>query len=184
MNCANEDSDIDLFIITQKNRLWFVRIIITTIFQILWVRKNNKYHKGRFCLSFFSTIEWLDFWNFAIENDIYLYFWIVYLKPILDFDDTYKLFLEKNNNWADFRQYNYIIENNKIFIKYTWSSTWNNLKILDFIERILKKVFLKKTLKTYEKIERPFWVIINDDILKFHNGDVREKVKEEIIIST
>jgi hypothetical protein len=44
------------------------------------------------------------------------------------------------------------------------------------MEKILKKVFLKKTLKTYEKIGKPFGVIINDDLLKFHNGDVREKI--------
>lgn len=180
MNCADSESDIDLFIVTWKNRLWFVRIMITTVFQILKVRKNKKYHASRFCLSFFSTIDWVDFSSFAIKDDIYLYFWIVYFKPILDFDNTYNLFLEKNSNWADFSTYNEIIEKNKNFIKYTWNSTLNNLKILDFIEKVLKKVFLKKTLRTYEKIGKPFWVIINDNLLKFHNGDIREKVKEEI----
>ena len=97
MNCADSESDIDLFIVTSQNRMWLVRIAITTIFQILLVRKNEKYHASRFCLSFFSTIDWLNFWEFAIKDDIYLYFWIVYFKPILDFDETYNLFIEKNN---------------------------------------------------------------------------------------
>jgi len=61
----------------------------------------------------------MDFSNFKLENDIYLYFWIVYFKPILDFNNTYELLLEKNSNWADFSEYSDIIEENKKIVKYT-----------------------------------------------------------------
>ena len=61
----------------------------------------------------------MDFSNFKLENDIYLYFWIIYFKPILDFDNTYELFLEKNNNWADFSEYKNILEKNRKLVKYT-----------------------------------------------------------------
>jgi hypothetical protein len=49
-----------------------------------------------------------------------------------------------------------------------------------FVNSIFKKIFLPKTLKHYKKIWKPFWVIINDNMLKFHNGDVREKIKKEL----
>jgi hypothetical protein len=55
MNCNSEDSDIDLFVVTEKNRLWLVRILITIIFSVLMVRKTKTKHKKRFCLSFFVT---------------------------------------------------------------------------------------------------------------------------------
>lgn len=183
MNCATKDSDIDLFIVTNENRLWFVRIIITFVFQILWVRKNEKYHNWRFCLSFFSTNSWMNFWDFALEDDIYLYFWIVYFKPIINFNNTYENFLEENNKWADFFEYRNILEKNKSFIKYSWNKMWNKSKILDLIEKFLKNIFLKKTLKTYEKINKPFWIIINDNMLKFHNWDIRREIKNNLNIN-
>jgi len=118
MNSANKNSDIDLYIVSDNNRMWIVRILITLIFQIMWVRKTPSKHAWRFCLSFFSTIDWMNFSNFKIKDDIYLYFWIIYFKPILSFDDTYELFLNKNSLWADFSEYKNILNENKKYIKY------------------------------------------------------------------
>ena len=119
MNCASKDSDIDLFIVTWPNSMWLNRIIITIIFQLLWVRKTANKHAWRFCLSFFATTNWLNFTNWKIEDDIYLYFWIIYFKPILNFDNTYDYFIKQNSKWADFDEYQDIIKKNKKYIKYS-----------------------------------------------------------------
>jgi len=181
MNCSNSESDIDLFIVTSPNSMWLNRIIITIIFQILWVRKNEKKHAERFCLSFFATTNWLDFSSWKIENDIYLYYWIVYFKPILNYENTYELFLEKNNSWADFSEYNYIIEENKKYIKFKRNKIlkFEDDYVIKFMNNSLKSIFLPKTLNHYEKIWKPYWVIINDNLLKFHNWDIRKKIQEE-----
>lgn len=183
MNWASKDSDIDLYIVTTKNSMWFVRITITFIFQILWVRKNSKKHAWRFCLSFFSTTKWMDFSNFKIENDIYLYFWVIYFKPILDYNNTYKKFIEINSKWANFSNYKDIIEKNKIYISYSknnYSKTEKTNSILKCINNLLKRIFLPKALKSYKKLGKPFWVIINKNMLKFHDKDIRKKIKEEL----
>ncbi len=177
---ATEKSDIDLYIVTDKNAMWFVRIFVTFIFQIFWVRKDEKNHAGRFCLSFFSTIDWMDFWKFKIENDIYLYFRIVYFKPILDYNETYKKFLEINSNWANFDDYKDIIEENKKFIKYKKNKKWSNIFFVWFFDKILKKIFLPKTLNHFERIWKPYGVIINDDLLKFHNWDIRQEISKKL----
>jgi hypothetical protein len=52
---------------------------------------------------------------------------------------------------------------------------------LGSLNSLLKKIFLKKTIKHYNKIWKPYWVIINDDLLKFHNSDIRKKIKEELV---
>lgn len=117
MNCASKESDIDLFIVTSPHSMWFNRILITLIFQVLWVRKTATKHATRFCLSFFATTDWINFRSWKIKDDIYLYFWIVYFKPILDYDNTYNNFIKQNSSWADFSEYKDIIENNKKFIK-------------------------------------------------------------------
>lgn len=180
MNAWKKSSDIDLFIVSKQNYMRFVRIIITFIFQILLVRKTAKKHAWRFCLSFFATDKWLNFWEFAIKNDIYLYFWIVYFKPILDFDNTYELFLMQNSKWANFKDYKDIIEKNKEYIKYSWKISKDS-NIIIYINNIFKKIFLKKTILSFEKLWKPFWVIINDNLLKFHDKDVRMKVRNELI---
>jgi len=82
------------------------------------VRKTDKKHAGMFCLSFFATTNALNFNNWKLHDDIYLYFWIIYLKPILSYDNTYELFLKENSSWADFSLYQDIIEKNKTFISY------------------------------------------------------------------
>jgi hypothetical protein len=181
MNSANKNSDIDLFIVSKNNTLWFVRIMITFLFQILWVRKTAKKHAGKFCLSFFSTHKWLEFSSWKLENDIYLYFWIIYLKPILNYNNTYEELLKANNKWANFNEYSKIIEENKKYIRYSWQKKGEKEKIIWKLNDLFKKLFLPKTLKHYKKLWEPFWVIINDDLLKFHDNDIRQKVKEAIL---
>jgi hypothetical protein len=68
----------------------------------------------------------MDFSSFKIDDDVYLYFWIVYFKPIADYSKTYEKFLEKNNSWANFDDYKEIIEENKKFIKYKRKAWFNN----------------------------------------------------------
>ncbi len=180
MNTSTEESDIDLFIITSKKRIWFVRLLITFIFTFLWVRKTSKHHAGRFCLSFFCTEKGMNFSNFVLKNDIYLYFWILYLKPILNYDNTYKKFID-SQDWAQFDEYAEIIEWNEKYIQYIWNSFWNNSNLLNICNEILKKIFLPKTLKNYEKLNQPYGIIINEDILKFHNNDKRKEIQKDLL---
>ena len=195
MNSATLESDIDLLIVTEKNRMWLVRIMCTFIFQILWVRKNDKHHAGRFCLSFFCTLEWLDFSRFALEKDPYLYFWLLSFKPLLDYNDSYKLFLEKNTSWANLSHFEDIIIENRWYIEYSKDSKHSSTedfstlnrdsnnsistKILHYFDHLCKKLFLPKTLSHYEKIWRPYGVIINNEMLKFHNWDIRKEIAEK-----
>jgi len=184
MYSTTEKSDIDLFIVTTKDSMWINRILITFIFQILWVRKTSKKHSWKFCLSFFCTIDWLDFKSWKLENDIYLYFWIIYFKPILDYNNTYSLFLEKNSSWADFTLYNDTFSKNKSFIKYKKNYKKNIFTLIIVIwgfNNILKTIFLQKTLKSYKNINKPYWIIISNNLLKFHNDDIRKNIIKELI---
>jgi len=172
MNCAKKSSDIDLYIVTKNNSMWTVRILVTAIFQILWVRKTASKHAGRFCLSFFSTLDGMDFSSFKLEQDIYLYFWIVYFKPLYNRDNTYEKFIEINSSWADFWKYLDIPPPLTSFVRRGLGAGLNN---------ILRKIFLPKTLSSFEKLWKPFGVIISDSLLKFHDNDIRKQVKKELL---
>lgn len=57
----------------------------------------------------------MDLSQVAIENDIYLYYWIYYMKPIVTKNNTYENFLEANN-WVEIDR-NQKVENQKYIIK-------------------------------------------------------------------
>ncbi len=52
---------------------------------------------------------------------------------------------------------------------------------LKLIDNILKKIFLTKTKHSFLRLNKPYWIIINDDLLKFHDNDIRKEIKKEIL---
>ncbi len=46
---------------------------------------------------------------------------------------------------------------------------------LSIFENLIKKLWLSRTLKTYEILGKPWGVIISDTMLKFHDNDQRKK---------
>ena len=96
MYATHESSDIDLFVITAKNRMWFVRVLITLVFWLYGVWRYGEDVAGNFCLSFFIEEDAMDMSRIALEDDIYLFFWISYMRPILVVGDTWDRFLAEN----------------------------------------------------------------------------------------
>lgn len=178
MLATHPDSDIDLFIITREKRLWTVRILVTLFFFLARAKKTWQNHAGKFCLSFFIDTHSLNLEKIAIKNDIYLFHWLLYLKPIINNNNTYKKLIEENSKWCNLWEYNKIIEENKKYITYK-KNTWESGLLWDVFEYILKKVFLKRSLKKYDSLWKPFWVIIDNHMLKFHNEDKRKEISEK-----
>ncbi len=94
---SGEDSDIDIFIVTEPDRIWLVRTLLTVWVALFSRRKTRDSHRDSFCLSFFVTTSGLDFSTFALENDVYLAYWMTTLKPIWDPYGTYGFFLDANH---------------------------------------------------------------------------------------
>jgi hypothetical protein len=94
----------------------------------------------------------MNFEKIALENDIYLYFWILYLKPIMDINNTYKKFIDINKKWCDFSHFREILEANKnsLLIKKIRKnrSSW----IGNTCEEILKKILIPKTEKSFHNL--------------------------------
>ncbi len=183
MKSAHSESDIDLYIITRNNRLWTTRIYTTLFFSLLWQRKTQKHHAGKFCLSFFATQKAMDFSNIAIKNDIYLAYWIETLIPLINKDQTFEKFQEANNwyVWEIARNSKKQVSTSPKQIQVHHKHTSIFTPLWDFQEYILKKIFLPRTRKSYTDLGEPFWVIISDDMLKFHDKDRREDIRDRIL---
>ncbi len=172
----SENSDIDLFIITKKWRLWTGRFLVTVISSLLDIRRRNthglskwspeyiKKTKDKFCLSFFITEDAMNLDPIRIENDIYLDKWIQTLVPLVNKNNTLERFQEANS-------------------KKIPSEKGNKQKFRHFIfsipENIIKHFWLPETLTTYEKLWKPWWVVISDTMLKFHDNDQREIYRDK-----
>ena len=116
MYAADNESDIDLFIVTDSDSIWLVRALVTGIFQLLGVRRHGTYTVGRFCLSFFVTTQGMDLAKIAIERDIYLQVWGRSLKPIYSRGKTYEEFILINRKFLGEFSQSQKIENTQYMI--------------------------------------------------------------------
>ena len=179
MYSTHPESDIDLFIITKPWMLWFVRFFSTMILWRYWVWRKWQDIAGNLCLSFFITTESINLSKIAIENDIYLYYWIYYMKPIVIKNDAHEKFL-KANNWVKIDE-DQKIENQK-YILNNWSNLWKTrLEIYEKLNWIIRFFLLAKTVKSKEKLWNPEGIIISDTMLKFHNQDKRKNIRDTIL---
>lgn len=48
------------------------------------------------------------------------------------------------------------------------------------VESVLKALFLPKTLREYERLGKPWGIVISDEFLKFHPEDRRIEIREEV----
>ena len=182
---VNKESDIDLFVIAKGGRLFIVRSFVTFLLHVLGVRRHGNKVAGRFCLSFFVDEEHLDLSPIAIENDIYLAFWIKSMLPVIDIDDAYKMFLSKNTWARDYFDNDFELNKKQLLSVLTFKEFFRQMLELaltgligDFLEGKLKKWQLKRALKK-KKEKGGDSLIIEDHILKFHNVDRRAKYRDK-----
>ena len=87
-NFADEDSDIDLFIITAKNRLWIARTLMHCFKKLTFLVKREHY----FCMNYYIDEEELQ----IREKNIYTAIEIATLVPVHG-DTTFEQFYAANN---------------------------------------------------------------------------------------
>lgn len=96
-NCK-KDSDIDLLIITDSNKLWLSRaLVISTIF-LIGLRKSEKNKKDKICLGFYLAEDSLNIQKTALKNfDILVPYWLTTTLPLYSFANYFRFFYA--NNW-------------------------------------------------------------------------------------
>lgn len=189
---VSKDSDIDLFIVAKKGRLFFVRILLTIYFQLRGVRRYGNKKNGRFCLSFYVVDDALNLEGIALgAADIYLYFWIKKLVPIVG-EQCYWRFLEANV-WVDglFEDEKPLLlekEQRKncarllkvgkfVLLGKRSAEVVLNVLIIWWLEPILKRWQKKRALEKMNFLrQKEPNVVISDQMLKFHDRDAREEI--------
>lgn len=182
MNNASKSDDIDLFIITAKNRLWISRLLILSILSLTGQRRkvsdSLKQAAGKLCLNTILEEDKLE----QESKDIYLAHEVLQMKVLWQRDGIYQKYLEENSwafkflpNWVgnsgqELRIMNYESRkkqknHNSLFMLYD--------SILGISENLAKK-FQLWYMKQPQGLER-----IEEGALYFHPNDYRVNVLQE-----
>ncbi|MSU75271.1 MAG: hypothetical protein EXS55_02045 [Candidatus Magasanikbacteria bacterium] len=98
---AKPESDIDFFIVTEKNRIWIVRFFTNLVLRCLGLRTYGSHQRDRICLSFYVDAAHLDLapWR-VVDDDIHFAYWLNMMKPLYDPENYYEKFVLANT-WVE-----------------------------------------------------------------------------------
>jgi hypothetical protein len=136
-------------------------VFATAFFGLLGVRRHGNKVSGRFCLSFFA-VENADLGKIAIENDAYLYEWARRLVPV----DGLKNARSRRGT--------------EVFREPEGTRRVLATFFLRAAERACKFLFEKKTRGEYERLGKPWGIVISDEFLKFHPEDRRMEIRDAV----
>lgn len=184
---VDEESDIDLFVVVEEGRLFFVRTLVTALLHSLGVRRYGKKVAGRFCLSFFVDESTTDLSRIAFDDDVYLAFWMKSMKPVIDngFTDAFL----SENEWA--RSYfespaDFKISKRRLLPVGQVNALFNSMfafafggSIGDFFEKKLSVWQKKRALRKAALSSRESNLVVTDHMLKFHNIDRRKSYRDK-----
>lgn len=183
----HKDSDVDLFIIIKRGRLWLARFLVTVVLHIFKLRRHGENHiSDRICLSFYSSEEKMNIAEIALKpSDPYLCYWLAILRPIYGYD-CYEIFFNANGwlkailpNAAPRRkeECEFIKDSRASLLMKKINGVWFNRRCGDFLEKMAKKIQLKKMSNNINSVanKNDTRVIISDTMLKFHEQDRREE---------
>jgi len=92
-----EEGDIDLFIVSDKNRLWLTRFFTVLVAKLLNVRPQINNTKDKICLSFFISEEQMNLENIRDNKmDMYFNYWFINLAPIYSRDNSFSELMKAN----------------------------------------------------------------------------------------
>jgi hypothetical protein len=184
MYAGDDESDIDLYIVTTDQSLWLVRTLLTFTLHILRVRRHGVHTTGRFCLSFFSTTSGMDMQKIMIPDDIYMQHWVHFLRPIYSIAGTYSAFVATNKILPTYDATAYMLAEN---IKNTPNNMHSRVytEICDILVYMLDRIcylcFAWVTYLSYIRLGRPWGIVIGPYMLKFHPKDRREEIRDVVL---
>lgn len=171
---VTEKSDIDLFIIAKRNRLFLARTIATLVFHLFGLRRHHQKISGRFCLSFWLSEDHLDFKKILFESyeDPYLAFWMRSLKPVTGHEIFKKLF-EENALWlSSYFPAHYARKSPNPFLH---EKPAREISFVTKFEKFLERYQLRRIEEKRKRLGPNNGIKADSKMLKFHDVDRRKE---------
>ncbi len=179
----HEESDIDFFITTDKNRLWTVRFWATTLLDIFRLRARGKRRADRICLSFYATCDCNLEKVLLPGGDPYFYYWSVFFDPVYD-DGGVDAFWQANgwikrhfpNFYPNIGNRSKMVDDNFLSSAVKKSfGVFVNSRLGDYLEKFFKSLQFKKVSRRFSGPG----VVISEEMIKMHENDRREYFRSE-----
>ncbi len=171
MGNADKKDDIDLFLVTSKNRLWITRLLTVGLLDFLGVRRKAKMKlsvvSGKLCVNILLEEDKLT----QDSKDIFVSHEVLQMKVLWQRYGIYSKYLT-DNEWAFKFLPNWTTSQVKS-AKFKVQSERSKFKVFDFMDNLAKK-FQLKIMNKPKGMER-----IEDGALYFHPQDCRLKVLKE-----
>ncbi len=166
---ARPTSDIDLFVVTSKGRMFTARFFLLFALEILGLRIHPDRRSGRFCPSFIVDETQLNVESLLLQpRDPYFAYWVLLLKPVVGYVN-----LRAANPW--FRSY----FSEEVLKRYFTSEHRSEVRsggwLGDMAETVFKKWQMARLMKKYPEMMRPQGLVISDTTLKLHEDDRRHQ---------
>ncbi|MBI4090064.1 MAG: hypothetical protein HY421_01550 [Candidatus Kerfeldbacteria bacterium] len=182
---ARPESDIDLFVVAGRGRLWLTRLLVTVVVHLLGLRRHDLHVADRVCLSFFVSEAALGLQPLrlaGVDDDVYLTYWTSQVVPLY----------ERGDAWAAFQQANrWIVDRLPHGLVGTPSPRFGS-GMLTPILRAAPELLLTTPLGAVSEwlakrlqllvMRDKYWsrrsagtteVVVNNEVLKFHERDRR-----------
>lgn len=178
-----KESDLDVFIITAKNRIWLCRFLVTALTQILGVRRHEEKTRNKICLNHYISEEKLE------VSGKSLYVAYEYLKMVPVFSrNAYDKFIQENK-WIEgflataktsYSMNKRLLKNRKqgYIIKNFFEILLNNFGG-DFLEKALGGL-QEKRIKKSPLYKKPGGRVVSSEIeLEFHPDSPQKRILEK-----
>ena len=188
---AAVESDIDVLIIVKHGRLYLTRLLITFVLQVYRLRRAKKRVANRVCLCFYLTDQSLDLSSIRLgEPDIYLAYWLDQLIPLYDPQNQRQRIIAQNQWVKKYlpharQEYRLLarrrVDDNRVtkvfktFFEVAWRGQYGNFLEAQAKGAQLAKMKLNLMSRQNEPDSR---VVVNDQMLKFHENDRREEYRK------
>lgn len=191
-NNMRDNSDIDLFIITEKKRVWITRLFCVGIAKLLRIRPTAEEQRDKICLSFYISEDVMNIKNMMLNEDKicikennpdnYFIYWLAGIVPLYNVDDSYEKFILENN-WLKY----YLPNWKKIIIHEQLKvQRINSLIYRDVIDMLIGGI--ESNIKRWQCRIMPDYlarsinvtdgVVVNDHIIKLHYNDRRREFRD------
>ena len=159
------DSDLDVLIISEKNRVWITRFFATVLLKIIGKFPNTDGEPGKICTNLFMDTGYLS-WQESKRN-IFIAHDIVLIQPVFNKGNAYFNFLN-SNSWVSEYFPNFYI--NKVDFSLVKKRQTPASPVLDFIETIFMKIQIRH-MKKKQTTE-----ITTKNLIHFNKNDNSEKI--------
>lgn len=175
-------SDNDLFIITKKSELWWVKFWATVILKLTGLRPTIKKSSNQLCLSFLIDESALELSQCRLTpHDRYFTYWLIGLVPLYGDMNMYSNLL-RTNIWLSQAIPNWKIEKSKPPYRFTGLSPFSRFSpaLPKIVERIICSAQQKIVSRALTKqANHNSGVIMTNSILKLHTTDRRPLFESE-----